>query len=103
MPPEDAQEKHVFVSYVNENSDEVDKLCAVLDAVNIPYRQNDLTDDELAAMISIISRESGKILMPTVVAQLRQDMHECAVELRKLAYTMPNGVGEHDLLQLRSR
>jgi hypothetical protein len=38
--------------------------------------------------------------MPTVVAQLRQDMHECAVELRKLAYTMPNGVGEHDLLQL---
>jgi hypothetical protein len=27
-------------------------------------------------------------------------MHECAVELRKLAYTMPNGVGEHDLLQL---
>ncbi len=38
--------------------------------------------------------------MPTIVAQLRQDMRECAVELRKLAYTMPNGVGEHDLLQL---
>jgi hypothetical protein len=34
------------------------------------------------------------------LAQLRQDIHECAVELRKLAYTMPNGVGEHDLLQL---
>jgi hypothetical protein len=33
-------------------------------------RQNarDLTDDELAAMISIISPESGKILMPTVGA-----------------------------------
>ena len=38
--------------------------------------------------------------MPTIVAQLRQDMRECAVELRKLAYTMPNGVGEHDLLLL---
>ena len=37
MPPEDAQEKHVFVSYVRENSEEVDKLCAVLDAVDIPY------------------------------------------------------------------
>ena len=37
MPPEDAREKHVFVSYVHENSDEVDKLCGVLDAVNIPY------------------------------------------------------------------
>jgi hypothetical protein len=67
-------------------------------------RQNvrDLTDDELAAMISIISSESGKILMPTVGAT-PADMHECAVELRKLAYTMPNGVGEHDLLQYRSR
>ena len=32
-----AQDKHVFVSYVRENSDEVDKLCEVLDAVNIPY------------------------------------------------------------------
>lgn len=31
------QEKHVFISYVHENSDEVDKLCAVLDAVNVPY------------------------------------------------------------------
>jgi hypothetical protein len=53
-------------------------------------------------MISIISPESGKILMPTVGAT-PADMHECAVELRKLAYTMPNGVGEHDLLQYRSR
>jgi hypothetical protein len=38
--------------------------------------------------------------MPTIVAQLRQDMRECALELRKLAYTIPNGVGEYDLLQL---
>lgn len=29
--------KHVFISYVSENSDQVDKLCDVLDAVNIPY------------------------------------------------------------------
>jgi hypothetical protein len=30
--PSGAQEKHVFVSYVRENSDQVDKLCAVLAA-----------------------------------------------------------------------
>ncbi|WP_243393880.1 toll/interleukin-1 receptor domain-containing protein [Mycobacterium ahvazicum] len=29
--------KHVFVSYVHEDSEQVDQLCAVLEAVNIPY------------------------------------------------------------------
>lgn len=29
--------KHVFISYVRENSDRVDELCKVLEAVNIPY------------------------------------------------------------------
>ncbi|MCW4353418.1 toll/interleukin-1 receptor domain-containing protein [Hoyosella sp. YIM 151337] len=29
--------KHVFISYVREDKDEVDKLCTVFDAVNIPY------------------------------------------------------------------
>ena len=38
--------------------------------------------------------------MPTVEAQLRQELRDYAVELRQLAYTMPNGVGEHDLLRL---
>jgi hypothetical protein len=41
--------------------------------------------------------------MPTVETRLRQELHNCAVELRQLAYTVPNGVGEHDLLQLSDR
>jgi hypothetical protein len=38
--------------------------------------------------------------MPTIEAHLRREMHKYAVELRTLAYTLPNGVGEHDLLKL---
>jgi hypothetical protein len=41
--------------------------------------------------------------MPTVEAQLRQRLRNYAVELRQLAYTLPNGVGEHDFLQLSGR
>jgi hypothetical protein len=41
--------------------------------------------------------------MPTFEAQLRQDLRTYAVELRQLAYTLPNGVGEHDLLRLSGR
>ena len=41
--------------------------------------------------------------MPTIEAQLRQELREYAVEVRKLAYTLPNGVGEHDLLSLSER
>jgi hypothetical protein len=41
--------------------------------------------------------------MPTVEARLRQDLREYAVELRQLAYTVPNGVGEHDFLELSGR
>ncbi|NEE61945.1 TIR domain-containing protein, partial [Streptomyces sp. SID8455] len=29
--------KHVFISYVHEDSDQVDSLCAVLEAAQIPY------------------------------------------------------------------
>ena len=42
-------------------------------------------------------------LMPIVEAQLRQDLRNYAVELRQLAYTVPNGVGENDLLGLSGR
>jgi hypothetical protein len=49
-------------------------------------------------------------IMPTVEAQLRQELRNHAVELRdyaievrQLAYTVPNGVGEHDLLGLSGR
>jgi hypothetical protein len=38
--------------------------------------------------------------MPTIEARLRQQLRNYAVELRQVAYTLPNGVGEHDLLRL---
>ena len=41
--------------------------------------------------------------MPAFEVQLRQDLRNYAVELRQLAYTLPNGVGEHDLLRLSER
>jgi hypothetical protein len=41
--------------------------------------------------------------MPTFETQLRQDLRNYAVELRQLAYTLPEGVGEHDLLRLSGR
>lgn len=41
--------------------------------------------------------------MPPFEAQLRQDLRNYAVELWQLAYTLPEGVGEHDLLQLSGR
>ena len=41
--------------------------------------------------------------MPTIEEKLRQELRDYAVELRKLAYTLPNGVGEHDLLWLSER
>ncbi|MEE6178929.1 hypothetical protein [Mycobacterium sp. 050134] len=41
--------------------------------------------------------------MPAVEAQLRQDLRTYAVELWQLAYTVPNGVGEHDFLRLSGR
>jgi hypothetical protein len=41
--------------------------------------------------------------MPTDDAQLRQELHNYAVELRQLTYALPNGVGEHDLLRLSER
>lgn len=41
--------------------------------------------------------------MPTVEARLQQELRNCAVELRQLAYTLQNGIGEHDLLRLSER
>lgn len=41
--------------------------------------------------------------MSAFEAQLRQDLRNYAVELWRLAYTLPEGVGEHDLLQLSGR
>jgi hypothetical protein len=41
--------------------------------------------------------------MPIDEAQLRQELHNYAVELRQITYALPNGVGEHDLLRLSER
>jgi hypothetical protein len=41
--------------------------------------------------------------MATPEARLRQELRDYAVQLRQLAYTLPNGVGEHDLLRLSER
>ena len=35
-----------------------------------------------------------------VRARLRQQLRKYGIELRKLAYSLPDGVGEHDLLHL---
>jgi hypothetical protein len=36
----------------------------------------------------------------TIEAQLRRELHKYAIEVRKVAYSLPNGVGEHRLLRL---
>lgn len=41
--------------------------------------------------------------MPTAEMRLREDLRNYAVELRQLAYALPLGVGEHDLLRLSDR
>ncbi|MGB6766244.1 hypothetical protein [Mycobacterium sp.] len=41
--------------------------------------------------------------MIPVEARLQEELRDCAVELRQLAYTLQNGIGEHDLLRLSER
>lgn len=41
--------------------------------------------------------------MLTIEARLLEELRNCAVELRQLAYTVHNGVGENDLLRLSER
>jgi hypothetical protein len=41
--------------------------------------------------------------MPTLESRLRRELHQYAMELRQFAYTLPNGVGEYNLLQLSDR
>ena len=41
--------------------------------------------------------------MIPVEARLQEELRNCAVELRQLAYTLHNGIGEHDLLRLSER
>jgi hypothetical protein len=41
--------------------------------------------------------------MNPVQTRLEDELRSCAVELRQLAYTLHNGIGEHDLLRLSER
>jgi hypothetical protein len=41
--------------------------------------------------------------MIPVQSRLEDELRNWAVELRQLAYTLHNGVGEHDLLRLSER
>lgn len=41
--------------------------------------------------------------MIPIHSRLEDELRNCAVELRQLAYTLHNGVGEHDLLRLSER
>jgi hypothetical protein len=43
-----------------------------------------------------------KVMIPVEV-RLLEELRNCAVELRQLAYTLQNGIGEHDLLRLSER
>jgi hypothetical protein len=49
-----------------------------------------------------VIEDSGEV-MPTIETRLRQELRNYAVELRQLAYTLPQGVGEHDLLRMSDR
>jgi hypothetical protein len=44
-----------------------------------------------------------KKVMPPLEARLLEELRNSSVELRRLAYTLQNGIGEHDLLRLSER
>jgi hypothetical protein len=58
------------------------------------------TDVLLGVVVEEVVQEE---VMPTPETLLRQELRDCALELRQLAYTVPHGVGEHALLQLSDR
>jgi hypothetical protein len=41
--------------------------------------------------------------MIPVESRILEELRTCALELRQLAYTLHNGIGEHDLLRLSER
>jgi len=54
----------------------------------------------LTGFRSVLPEEEGLF---TVEARLLEELRNCSVELRQLAYTLQNGIGEHDLLRLSER
>lgn len=62
----DSAAKHVFISYVHEDSDAVDGLCAVLDAAQIPYWRDRAAlgpGDAWKAMIRQAIREGSLVFL----------------------------------------
>jgi hypothetical protein len=43
----------------------------------------------------------GNVMVP--VQSVENELRTCAVELRQLAYTLQDGIGEHDLLLMSER
>ena len=43
----------------------------------------------------------GNVMVP--VQSVENELRNCAVELRQLAYTLQDGIGEHDLLLMSER
>jgi hypothetical protein len=72
-----------------------------------------LTDDGQEVARTPVHDEGGKSgfrpscpeenFMIPVEVRLLEELRNCAVELRQLAYTLQNGIGEHDLLRLSER
>jgi hypothetical protein len=56
--------------------------------------------DEQPIQRDVRAADHSTEVMPTIEALLRQELRQYAVELRKLAYTLPNGIGEQALLRL---
>lgn len=56
--------------------------------------------DEQPIQRDVRAADNSTEVIPTIEALLRQELRQYAVELRKLAYTLPNGIGEQALLRL---
>jgi hypothetical protein len=54
----------------------------------------------LSGFLPVLLEE--KVMIP-VQTRLEDELRNCAVELRQLAYTLQDGIGEHDLLRLSER
>jgi hypothetical protein len=52
---------------------------------------------------SNLRKNEEEEVMLTVESRLLEELRNCAVELRQLAYTLHNGIGENDLLRLSER
>ena len=54
----------------------------------------------MSGFLPVLLEEKAMIPVQT---RLEDELRNCAVELRQLAYTLQDGIGEHDLLRLSER